>query len=174
MRHILARVPKTAQAMVAATVRTIFAQPDRAAAERQPLQVIEALQARFPTVVQLLLDAEGEVLAYDDFPPEHRRQIASTNPLERLHKELKRRSAVVGIFPNRHAVLRLFGALLAAQNDAWLVAGHRYMSETSLHTILFKQRRTRPSSWRSRRLNRGTMPRWLFHHLTGRYLVLQR
>jgi len=138
MRNILAPVPKTAQAMVAATVRTIFAQPDRAAAETQLLQVIEALQARFPTVVQLLLDAEGEVLAYDDFPPEHRRQIARTNPLERLNKELKRRSAVVGIFPNRHAVLRLFGALLAEQNDEWLVAGHRYMSATSLRKILFQ------------------------------------
>ena len=138
MRNILARVPKTAQAMVAATVRTIFEQPDRAAAETQLLQVIEALQARFPAVVQLLLDAEGEVLAFYDFPPEHRRQIASTNPLERLNKELKRRSAVVGIFPNRHAVLRLFGALLAEQNDEWLVAGHRYMSETSLCKLLFQ------------------------------------
>jgi len=138
MRNILARVSKTAQAMVAATVRTIFAQPDRAAAETQLLHVIEALQARFPTVVQLLLDAEGEVLAYDDFPPEHRRQIASTNPLERLNKELKRRSAVVGIFPNRGAILRLFGALLAEQNDEWLVAGHRYMSEIALRKILFQ------------------------------------
>jgi len=138
MRNILARVSKTAQAMVAATVRTIFAQPDRAAAETQLLHVIEALQARFPTVVQLLLDAEGEVLAYDDVPPEHRRQIASTNPLERLNKELKRRSAVVGIFPNRGAILRLFGALLAEQNDEWLVAGHRYMSEIALRKILFQ------------------------------------
>ncbi len=145
MRNILARVPKSAQAMVAATVRTIFEQPDRAAAETQLLQVIEALQARFPTVVQLLLDAEGEVLAYDDFPPEHRRQIASTNPLERLNKELKRRSAVVGIFPNRHAVLRLFGALLAEQNDEWLVAGHRYMSETALRTLLFQAEEDAPA-----------------------------
>jgi len=145
MRNILARVPKSAQAMVAATVRTIFEQPDRAAAETQLLQVIEALQARFPTVVQLLLDAEGEVLAYDDFPPEHRRQIASTNPLERLNKELKRRSAAVGIFPNRHAVLRLFGALLAEQNDEWLVAGHRYMSETALRTLLFQAEEDAPA-----------------------------
>jgi len=145
MRNILARVPKSAQAMVAATVRTIFEQPDRAAAETQLLQVIEALQARFPTVVQLLLDAEGEVLAYDDFPPEHRRQIASTNPLERLNKELKRRSAVVGIFPNRHAVLRLFGALLAEQNDEWLVAGHRYMSETALRKLLFQAEEDAPA-----------------------------
>jgi len=138
MRNILARVPKTAQAMVAATVRTIFEQPDRAAAETQLLQVIEALQARFPAVVDLLLEAESEVLAFYDFPPEHRRQIASTNPLERLNKELKRRSAVVGIFPNRGAILRLFGALLAEQNDEWLVAGHRYMSEIALRKILFQ------------------------------------
>jgi transposase-like protein len=135
MRNLLARVPKSAQAMVAATVRTIFDQPDRAAAEAQLLQVVEALGERFPAVTQLLLEAEGEILTFYDFPPEHRRQIYSTNPLERLNKELKRRSAVVGIFPNRAAVLRLFGALLAEQNDEWLVAGHRYMSEISLRKL---------------------------------------
>lgn len=135
MRNLLARVPKSAQAMVAATVRTIFDQPDRAAAEAQLLQVVEALGERFPTVTQLLLDAEGEILTFYDFPPEHRRQVYSTNPLERLNKELKRRSAVVGIFPNRQAVVRLFGALLAEQNDEWLVAGHRYMSEISLRKL---------------------------------------
>jgi transposase-like protein len=80
MRNILARVPKTAQAMVAATVRTIFAQPDRAAAETQLLHVIEALQARFPTVVQLLLDAEGEVLAYDDFRPSTAARLLAPTP----------------------------------------------------------------------------------------------
>jgi transposase-like protein len=135
MRNLLARVPKSAQAMVAATVRTIFDQPDRAAAEAQLVQVLAALQARFPAVTQLVLEAEGEILTFYDFPPEHRRQIYSTNPLERLNKELKRRSAVVGIFPNRGAVLRLFGALLAEQNDEWLVAGHRYMSEMSLRKL---------------------------------------
>jgi putative transposase len=82
MRNLLARVPKSAQAMVAATVRTIFDQPDRAAAETQLLQVVEALAERFPTVTQLLLDAEGEILTFYDFPPEHRRQVYSTNPLE--------------------------------------------------------------------------------------------
>jgi len=133
VRNILARVPKSAQAMVAATVRTIFEQPTRAAAETHLLQVFDALQARFPAVVDLLLEAESDVLACYDFPPEHRCQIASTNPLERLNKELKRRNAVVGIFPNRCAVLRLF----AEQNDEWLVAGHRYMSETSLRKLLF-------------------------------------
>jgi transposase-like protein len=135
MRNLLARVPKSAQAMVAATVRTIFDQPDRPTAEAQLLQVVEALGERFPAVTQLLLEAEGEILTFYDFPPEHRRQIYSTNPLERLNKELKRRSAVVGIFPNRAAVLRLFGALLAEQNDEWLVAGHRYMSEVSLRKL---------------------------------------
>ena len=135
MRNLLARVPKSAQAMVAATVRTIFDQPDRATAEAQLLQVVEALGERFPAVTQLLLDAEGEILSFYDFPPEHRRQVYSTNPLERLNKELKRRSAVVGIFPNRPAVLRLFGALLAEQNDEWLVVGHRYMSETSMRKL---------------------------------------
>jgi putative transposase len=136
MRNLLTRVPKSAQAMVAATVRTIFDQPDRAAAEAQLLQVVEALGVRFPAVTQLLLDAEGEILTFYDFPPEHRRQVYSTNPLERLNKELKRRSAVIGIFPNRGAILRLFGALLAEQNDEWLVAGHRYMSETSLRKLV--------------------------------------
>jgi putative transposase len=135
MRNLLARVPKSAQAMVAATVRTIFDQPDRMAAEAQLLHVVEALQDRFHEAMQLLLDAEGEILTFYDFPAEHRRQIYSTNPLERLNKELKRRSAVVGIFPNRGAVLRLFGALLAEQNDEWLVAGHRYMSEVSMRKL---------------------------------------
>ena len=138
MRNLLSRVPKSAQAMVAATVRTIFDQPDRATAEAQLLQVVEALAERFPAVTQLLLDAEGEILTFYDFPSEHRRQIYSTNPLERLNKELKRRSAVIGIFPNRGAVLRLFGVLLAEQNDEWLVAGHRYMSETSLRKLFIQ------------------------------------
>ncbi len=138
MRNLLARVPKSAQAMVAATVRTIFDQPDRQTAEAPLLQVVEALEGRFPAVTQLLLDAEGEILTFYDFPLEHRRQVHSTNPLERLNKELKRRSAVVGIFPNRRAVLRLFGALLAEQNDEWLVSAHRYMSETSLHKLFIQ------------------------------------
>jgi transposase-like protein len=138
MRNLLARVPKSAQAMVAATVRTIFDQPNRVAAAAQLLQVVAALGDRFRQAVQLLLDAEGEILTCYDFPPQHRRQIYSTNPLERLNKELTRRSAVVGIFPNRAAVLRLFGALLAEQNDEWLVAGHRYMSEVALRK-LFRQ-----------------------------------
>lgn len=135
MRNVLARVPKRAQAMVAATVRTIFEQGDRATAAAQLRRVCETLTSRFPAVVQLLDEAESEILTFYDFPTEHRRQIYSTNPLERLNKELKRRSAVVGIFPNRLAVLRLFCALLAEQNDEWLVGRH-YFSETSMRKVL--------------------------------------
>jgi len=135
LRNVLARVPKQAQAMVAATVRSIFEQPDRAAAATRLRQVCETLASRFPAVVQLLDEAEGEILTFLDFPAAHRRQVYSTNPLERLNKELKRRSAVVGIFPNRAAVLRLFSALLTEQNDEWLV-GHCYFSEASMRLVL--------------------------------------
>lgn len=135
MRNLLAHVPKGAQAMVAATVRTIFEQDDTSAAKKQLRQVCATLKERFPKVVALLEEAEEDIFAYYHFPAEHRRQIASTNPLERLNKELKRRSAVVGIFPNRAAVLRLFGALLIEQNDEWLV-GRRYFSELSMRLVL--------------------------------------
>jgi len=134
MRNPLAKVPKGAQEMVAATVRSVFEQAGRAAARAQLRLVCESLGARFPKAVELLVEAEEEILTFYDFPPEHWRQIRSTNPLERLNKELKRRSAVVGIFPNRAAVLRLFGALLAEQNDEWLV-GKRYFSELSMRRL---------------------------------------
>jgi putative transposase len=137
MRNALARVGKTAQAMVAATLRTIFEQPSREAAEAQLRTVCQTLQARFPQVVTLLEEAETDILTFYDFPAEHHRQIASTNCIERLNKELKRRSAVVGIFPNRTAVVRLFGALLAEQTDEWLV-GRRYFSEVSMRRVLHR------------------------------------
>ena len=135
MRNVLARVPKQAQAMVAATVRTIFEQPDRDRARAQLGKVIDALADRFPAVVELLIEAEDEVFTFYDFPAEHRRQMYSTNPLERLNKELKRRSAVVGIFPNRAAAIRLLGAVLMEQHEEWLV-GRRYFSETSMRKLL--------------------------------------
>ena len=135
MRNLLARVPKKAQAMVAAAVRPIFQQADRTAAQRQLREVCTALGGQFPHAVALLEEAEEEIFTFYDFPAEHRRQIYSTNPLERLNKELKRRSAVVGIFPNRAAVIRLLGALLMEQNDEWLVGRH-YFSETSMHKVL--------------------------------------
>ncbi|MBI3968723.1 MAG: transposase [Chloroflexi bacterium] len=135
MRNVLAVVPKHCQAMVAATVRTIFEQPDRATAQAQLRQVCDSLQARFPAVGRRIEEAEADILTMYDFPAAHRRQIASTNPLERLNKELKRRSHVVGIFPNRAAVLRLCGALLMEQNDEWLVGRH-YFSEASMRQLV--------------------------------------
>lgn len=135
LRNVLACVPKSSQAMVAATVRTIFTQPDRQTAQAQLRQVVALLADRFPRVVRLLEEAEEEVFTFYDFPLVHRRQIYSTNPLERLNKELKRRSAVVGIFPNRAAVLRLLGAVLAEQSDEWRVSRH-YFSEVSMRQLL--------------------------------------
>jgi putative transposase len=135
MRNLLARVAKRDQATVAALVRTIFQQANRQEAEAALERVVDALMKPYPAVVELLLEAEGAIFAFYDFPAEHRRQIASTNPLERLNKELKRRSAVVGIFPNRLAVIRLLGAVLAEQNDEWLVGRH-YFSETSMRKLL--------------------------------------
>ncbi|MBE3590180.1 MAG: transposase [Firmicutes bacterium] len=94
----------------------------------------DTLEVRFPKVAKLLLDAEDEVLAYMVFPARHSRQIQSTNPLERLHKELKRRAHVVGIFPNRASVLRLMGAVLMEQNDEW-ATGRRHFSAESMAEI---------------------------------------
>lgn len=135
LRNLEARVPKAAQPMVAAAVRTIFQQAGRAAAQAQLKTVCTTLAEKFPTVVQLLADAEEEVLTFYDFPQAHWPKIGSTNPYERLNKELKRRSAVVGIFPNKAAVLRLFGAVLAEQNDEWLVTKH-YVSAESMQALL--------------------------------------
>jgi putative transposase len=130
LRNVEARVPKSAQPMVGAAVRTVFQQPSRAAAQAQLASVCATLGERFPSVVQLLADAEEEILTFYDFPEAHWRQVYSTNPYERLNKELKRRSAVVGIFPNREAVIRLLGALLAEQNDEWLVTKHSVSAES--------------------------------------------
>ncbi|MBX5476888.1 MAG: IS256 family transposase [Clostridia bacterium] len=134
MRNILAQVPKSAQPMVAAAVRTIFTQATQDEARAQLRHVADTLEARFPKLARLLLDAEDEVLAYMVFPERHWRQIHSTNPLERLHKEIKRRAHVVGIFPNRASVLRLMGAVLMEQNDEW-ATGRRYFSAESMAEI---------------------------------------
>jgi transposase-like protein len=131
LRNVLALVPKAAQEMVAATIRTVFVQPDPTAAREQWRKVADGFRARFPRVAALLDEAEDDVLAYLAFPREHWRQVWSTNPLERLNKEIKRRTNVVGIFPNDPAVVRLVGAILAEQHDEWLV-GRRYFSAESL------------------------------------------
>jgi transposase-like protein len=131
VRNALAVVPKSAAQMVAATIRTVFAQPDPAAAREQWRRVADGFRGRYPRLADLLDDAEPDVLAYLDFPPEHWRQIWSNNPLERLNREVKRRTDVVGIFPNADAVTRLVGAILAEQHDEWQVA-RRYLSAESL------------------------------------------
>ncbi len=136
LRDVLAHVPKTAQAMVAAFARTIFAQPDPAAAHAQLGQVAERLAPSFPKAAQTLLAAEADLLAYLAVPREHWSKVWSTNPLERLNRELARRTDVVGIFPNREALLRLGGSLLAEQHDEWLTSTKRYLPQASLDRLL--------------------------------------
>ena len=127
VRNALALVPKSAQQMVAATIRTAFVQPDPAAARETWRRVADGFRARYPRLTALLDEAEADVLAYLAFPPEHWRQIWSNNPLERLNEEVKRRTDVVGIFPNADAGLRLVGAVLAEQHDD-VQGGRRYFS----------------------------------------------
>ena len=131
MRNLLTRVPKSAQSMVATLVRTIFEQPDAASVWAQHARVVDQLHERFGDAATHLADAAGDVLAFTGFPKEHWRQIWSNNPQERLNKELRRRTDVVGIFPNRDAVIRLVGAVLAEQHDEWAVA-RRYMGAEGL------------------------------------------
>jgi putative transposase len=142
MRNALAMVQKSAAQMVAATIRTVFAQPDAAGAHDQWRKVADSLRERFPKVAALLDDAEEDVLAYAAFPAEHWHQIWSNNPLERLNKEVKRRTNVVGIFPNSAAVIRLVGAVLAEQHEEWQVA-RRYFSAESL-AKLFEPKEVMP------------------------------
>ena len=134
MRNALATVPKLAQQMVAATLRTIFAQADADSARDTVERVCRLFEKRYPQLVACLRDAETDVLAYYGFPVEHRRQIWSTNSLERLNREVGRRCEVVGIFPNRAALLRLSGAVLEEQNDEWAV-GRRYFSTESMNKL---------------------------------------
>ena len=144
MRNLLTRVPKSAEKLVATTVRTIFEQSTAAEVQAQHDRVVEQLAERFPEAAALLADAGPEVLAFTAFPAQHWRQVWSNNPLERLNKEIRRRTNVVGIFPNRAAVVRLVGAVLAEQHDEW-AEGRRYM------TMLQPLRRPWPRSPQARR-----------------------
>ena len=132
MRNLLATVPQGAREAIAAIVRSIFAQPDHASALSQLRKVADGLRTRFPRAATVLEDAAEDILAYRHLPLEHQRQLHSTNPLERLNKEIKRRSNVVGIFPNPAAVIRLVGAILLEQDDEWAVAERRYFSAESM------------------------------------------
>jgi putative transposase len=131
MRNLLTKVPKASAGMFATLVRTIFEQPDGEQVWAQHARVVEQLTGRFPEPAAMLVDMGPDLLAFTAFPVEHWSAIRSNNPQERLNKELRRRTDVVGIFPNRAAVVRLVGAVLAEQHDEWAVA-RRYMSAESL------------------------------------------
>ena len=127
MTNLLTRIPKAAQSAVATLVRSIFAQPDAETVCAQHAQVVEQLESRFPQAAEMLDEAGPELLAFTAFPKSVWKQIWSNNPLERQNKEIRRRTDVVGIFPNREAIIRLVGAVLAEQNDEWAIS-RRYMS----------------------------------------------
>ncbi len=132
LRHLLSTVPRVAQALGAALVRTIFAHATQADARHQLQAVREHLHARCPAAAALLADAAENILASRACPPEPWRQLPATNPLERLNRELARRCDVVGLCPNAAAVLRLAGAVLLEQQDAWATAPRRSVSQTSM------------------------------------------
>jgi len=132
MRNVLARVPKASAEMVAAAIRTIFAQPDAAHVRAQLDEVVRMLHPQFPDVALMLEDAADDILAFTAFPIAHWRKIWSTNPLERVNGEIKRRTNVVGIFPNDASVLRLVTAVIVETHDEWQVAERHYLSEESM------------------------------------------
>lgn len=125
-RNALAHVPRGQHDMVAAAIRQAFIQPDRKSAGETWRHVADQLRERWPKLGALMDEAEEDVLAYMTFPSQHRVKLHSTNPLERLNKEVKRRADVVGIFPNEDSIVRLIGAVLLEQNDEWQLQ-HRYM-----------------------------------------------
>lgn len=135
MRNVLSQVAKAHQPAVSAAIRTVFAQPDQQAASRTWREVADSLRVRFAKAAECMDGAEQDVLAFMAFPKDHWPKLASTNCLERLNKEIKRRSNVVGIFPNNAAVNRLVGAVLLEQNDDWQVS-RRYLSLESLAPVL--------------------------------------
>jgi transposase-like protein len=132
LRNVLARVPRASAQMVLAAIRTIFAQPDGASVRAQLDEVAAKLAPGFPVVAGMLTDAKEDLLAFAAFPLAHWRKVWSTNPLERVNKEIKRRTDVVGIFPDEAAVMRLAGAVLLEIHDEWQVADRRYLSEGSM------------------------------------------
>jgi transposase-like protein len=135
LRNVLARVPKGSSEMVAAAIRTVFAQPDAAHVHSQLDEVVRMLTPQFPDVATMLADASEDLLAFSAFPQAHWRKVWSTNPLERLNGEIKRRTNVVGIFPNDAAVARLVTAVVVEAHDEWAVAERRYLSDESMAAL---------------------------------------
>jgi transposase-like protein len=132
MRNVLAHAGKSGRRVVSAFIATAFAQETPEAARQQRRTVADQIRPKVPKLATILDDAEPDVLAYMTFPKEHRAKLHSTNPIERLNGEIKRRTDVVGIFPNDDAILRLVGALLLEQNDEWAVQRARYMTLQSV------------------------------------------
>ena len=143
MTNLLAKVDKSVRAFVATLVRTIFLQPDALAVWNRLWVVVEQLEPRFPEASELLENAAPDLLAFAPFPTDLWSKIWSNNPQERLNKEIRRRTDVVGIFPNPAAVIRLVGAVLCEQTDEWAI-GKRYMSLTSLQLAKDRSRSFRP------------------------------
>jgi putative transposase len=132
LRNVLAQVSKGSAEMVAAAIRTIFAQPDSEHVRAQLDTIAAMLGRQLPKVESMLREAADDITAFADFPVPHWKKIWSTNPLERLTKEVKRRTDVVGVFPNPTALLRLAGSVLVEAHDEWQVADKRYLSEATL------------------------------------------
>ena len=145
MRNALAYVPKGQQSMVSAALRQAFIQPDRASASQTLRHVADQLRRSGRNSAAFIDDSETDVLAHLDFPVQHRTKIHSTNPLERLNKEVKRRADVVGIFPNEGAIIRLIGAVLLEANDEWQLQ-HRYMQTEAMAELIppLDRRRAHP------------------------------
>lgn len=143
MRNLLTRVPRQAQPAVATLVRSIFAQPDHEQVLDQYHRVVAQIDERFPAAAKLLEDAEPDLLSFAGYPKAVWRQVWSTNPLERLNREIRRRTDVVSIFPDRPSVIRLVGAVLAEQHDEWLTSERRYLS---LDVIVTTRRQIEPTT----------------------------
>lgn len=135
LRNVFAVIPKEAAEMVAATIRTIFAQPVRAAVRDQLETVADMLAAQFPKVKAMLLEAKDDLTAFAAFPERHWKKIQSTNPLERINREVKRRTDVVQVFPNDDALLRLVTAVLFELHDEWFAFPRRYLPEGSMDRL---------------------------------------
>jgi putative transposase len=158
MRNALAKVSKGHAEMVAATIRTIFAQPTGPKVREQLDNVADLLSGEFPAVAQLLLAAKSDLTAFADFPLAHWQKIWSTNPLERLNREVKRRTDVVGIFPNTDALLRLAACVLIEAHDEWQDSDRRYLSEGSMALLnppaptILEAKKTSPTKTTRRRI----------------------
>ena len=135
MRNLLSQIPRKDRKAVAAALKLIFAQPDPQLAGATLRRVAAAMQLHWSKAAELLLDAEHDILVYKTFPERHHRSIHSTNPLERLNREVRRRTRVVGVFPDRPSVFRLVGSLLQEQDEDWR-AGRRYFSRESMEALL--------------------------------------